>query len=234
MSSGLGEDWNRILDDLRVLAPIYGRGNDVLSFGRSAKLRRAAVASGLPPSGVFADVGCGPGSMAIEARRLNPSLEAVLVDPLPEMLAYATANEELTGANMVQAVYEYLPFRDRALDGYLAGFTLRDARDRVAAVREASRVLRPGGQAVVLDLGRPDSGYKRVLVAAYWRVVVPVLLFLFMGSEGAPFRDIYLTLRRLPCNAEVISIFTPLFAQVTPRKLMLDGVLVIVAGKAEA
>jgi demethylmenaquinone methyltransferase/2-methoxy-6-polyprenyl-1,4-benzoquinol methylase len=229
MSSGLGEDWNKILDDLRVLVPIYERGNRILSLGRSGRLRRSALASGLPGSGVVVDVGSGPGSMSIEARRLNPSLEVVLVDPLPEMLAFASSQEELKDAGVVRGVYESLPFRDRSFAGYLAGFTLRDARDRAEAVREASRVLAEGGSAVALDLGRPDSRVKRFFVAAYWRLVAPLLLFLFLRGKGKPFRDIYITLKRLPSNSEIISLFSGLFAEVRPRKLMLDGVLVIVA-----
>lgn len=229
MSSGLGEDWNRILDDLRVLVPIYERGNMILSLGRSGKIRRSALASGLPGSGVVVDVGSGPGSMSVEARRLNPSIEAVLVDPIPQMLAFASTQMELRDAAMVRGVYEFLPFRDRSFAGYLAGFTLRDARDRGEAVREASRVLAPGGSAVTLDLGRPDSGVKRLFVAAYWRLVAPLLLFLFLRGQGKPFRDIYITLKRLPSNSDIISLFSGSFAEVKPRKLLLDGVLVIVA-----
>ncbi len=167
--------------------------------------------------------------MSIEARRLNPSLETVLVDPLPEMLAFASSQEELRDAGMVRGVYEFLPFRGRSFAGYLAGFTLRDARDRAEAVREASRVLAPGGSVVALDLGRPDSRVKRLFVAAYWRLVAPLLLFAFLRGKGKPFRDIYITLKRLPSNSDIISLFSGLFAEVRPIRLMLDGVLVIVA-----
>jgi demethylmenaquinone methyltransferase/2-methoxy-6-polyprenyl-1,4-benzoquinol methylase len=229
MSSGLGEDWSRILDDLKVLVPIYERGNMILSLGRSGKLRRMAISSGLPGSGLVVDVGSGPGSMSVEAKRMNPGLEAVLVDPLPEMLALASAQVELKEAGMVVAVYEYLPFRDRSFSGYLAGFTLRDARNRGDAVRETTRVLADGGSATVLDLGRPDSAVKRVFVAAYWRLLAPLLLFLFLRGRGKPFGDIYITLKKLPSNSDIISLFSERFAEVIPRKLMLDGVLVIVA-----
>jgi len=229
MSSGLGEDWGKILDDLRVLVPIYERGNRILSLGRSEKLRRSALASGLPESGVVVDVGSGPGNMSIEAKKLNPMLETVLVDPLPEMLVFASSEEELREAGFVRGVYEFLPFRGRSFAGYLAGFTLRDARDRGEAIREASRVLVPGGSAVTIDLGRPDSGVKRFFVATYWRLVAPLLILFFLRGQGKPYRDIYITLKMLPSNSNVISLFSGLFEEVRPRKLMLDGVLVIVA-----
>jgi demethylmenaquinone methyltransferase/2-methoxy-6-polyprenyl-1,4-benzoquinol methylase len=229
MSSGLGEDWSRILDDLRVLVPIYEKGNRILSLGRSGMLRRTALAAGLPASGVVVDVGSGPGNMSVEARMLNPTLELVLVDPLAEMLAYATLQDALRDAHMVRGVYEFLPFRARSFTGYLAGFTLRDARDRKEALIEAARVLTPDGSAVTLDLGRPDSRIKRALVAAYWKLLAPLLLYFFLGRRGRPFRDIYITLKRLPSNADIISLFSGIFAEVRPLKLMLDGVLVIVA-----
>ncbi|HVP22333.1 MAG TPA: class I SAM-dependent methyltransferase [Conexivisphaerales archaeon] len=229
MSSGLGEDWERILEDLRVIAPIYERGNLVLSFGRSPKLRKAAVSSGLPASGLFLDVGCGPGSMSMEAKRLNPSLEAVLLDPLPEMLSYASEQEELVGAHFVCGVYEYLPFRGGTFDAYLAGFTLRDARDRGNAIKEARRVLCDDGAAVVLDLGRPDSSAKRAMIAAYWRLLVPALLWLYLGERGRPFRDIYLTVRKLPSNSQMLSMFGGSFEEVRAEKFLFDGVLMITA-----
>jgi ubiquinone/menaquinone biosynthesis C-methylase UbiE len=229
MSSGLGEDWERILEDLKKIAPIYERGNLVLSLGRSPKLRRTAVSLGLPASGAFLDVGSGPGSMSVEAKRQNPALEAVLLDPLPEMLSHAALQDELEDALLVRGVYEALPFRGGAFTGYLAGFTLRDARDRGEAVREARRALAPTGSAVMLDLGRPDSELKKALVTAYWRFLVPVMLMLLMGESGRPFRDIYMTIRRLPSNSQVVALFTGLFADVKVRKLMLDGVLVVIA-----
>jgi demethylmenaquinone methyltransferase/2-methoxy-6-polyprenyl-1,4-benzoquinol methylase len=234
MSSGLGEDWERILDDLSVIAPIYEKGNRVLSLGRSSALRKRAVTGNLPDSGVFVDVGCGPGSMSVEAVRRNPSLEAVLVDPLPVMLRYAGAQAELGEASLVMGVYECLPFRDSSFAAYLAGFTLRDARDRGAAIGEASRALREGGTAVVLDLGRPDSAAKRWLVAAYWRLISPVLLFVFLRGKGRPFRDIYVTVRKLPTNTAIQEQFSKEFADVKVRREMLDGVLLIVARKASA
>ncbi len=229
MSSGLGEDWQRILEDLKVLVPIYEKGNRILSFGRTGRLRRDAIKAGLPSEGAFVDVGSGPGSMSVEALAQNPSLEAVLVDPIPEMLAYASLQRDLDGAMMVLGVYEMLPFREECFTGYFAGFTLRDARDRGQAVREAGRVLRPTGSAVVLDLGNPDSRIKRALVGAYWRLLAPVLLFALMGHKGRPYRDIYLTVRRLPTNSQMAALFRGVFGSVNQRKLMLDGVLQVVA-----
>jgi demethylmenaquinone methyltransferase/2-methoxy-6-polyprenyl-1,4-benzoquinol methylase len=229
MSSGLGEDWDKILEDLRVLAPIYEKGNRILSLGRAAGLRRSAVASGLPPFGAVLDAGSGPGSMSVEAIRQNPSLESVLLDPLTEMLASASMQPELKEALLVRGVFEFLPFRDKAFSGYLAGFTLRDARDRGEAIQEAGRVLAPSGAAVVLDLGRPDSAAKGALVAAYWRLLAPALLFVFMGEKGKPFRDIYLTVRKLPSNSQAVSVFSRTIADVKASKLMMDGVLSIVA-----
>jgi demethylmenaquinone methyltransferase/2-methoxy-6-polyprenyl-1,4-benzoquinol methylase len=229
VSSGLGEDWERILEDLRILVPIYERGNRILSFGRSATLRRSAVASGLPSSGLFLDSGSGPGSMSVEALRLNPSLDAILLDPLLEMLAYASQQAELKEALLVQGLFEFLPFRDGVFSGYLAGFAIRDARDRAKAVHEASRVLSPSGSAVVIDLGRPDSAFKKTLVATYWRLLAPLLLFLFMGPDGKLFGDIYLTIRRLPSNSEMVAMFSRFFSDVKAKKVMIEGVLVVVA-----
>ena len=75
MSDGLGDDWHRIEEDLRRIAPYYEKGNEILSFGRSGALRRESIERGLPQAGTFIDVGCGPGSMSLEALRLNPALE---------------------------------------------------------------------------------------------------------------------------------------------------------------
>ena len=233
MSSGLGKDWEKILDDLRTIAPYYERGNSILSFGKASALRRRALSMALGRAGILVDVGSGPGSMAVEALKLMPQLEAVLVDPLSEMLKLAAENRMLKGAHFVRGVYEHLPFREGVFSAYAAGFTLRDAKDRWAAIKEARRILAIGGCVAVVDLGKPDSRPKRILVYLYWRLVAPLILLLLMGSAGAPYRDIYITVKKLPVNSRLEADFSSIFgeAEVETEEKLLGGVLILVAKK---
>jgi demethylmenaquinone methyltransferase/2-methoxy-6-polyprenyl-1,4-benzoquinol methylase len=55
----------------------------------------------------------------------------------------------------VVAVGEALPFGDDSLDGVFSAYVFRNLTSVQVTLREIARVLRPGGRAVIVDLGRP-------------------------------------------------------------------------------
>lgn len=103
---------------------------------------------------VLLDIGCGPGSVTLDlAARVA---RAIGVDAAPEVIARArqAANERAVGcAFLVSDVYR-LPFADGSVDAVYAHQLLQHLADPLAALREAARVLRPGGV-----IGVRDSDY---------------------------------------------------------------------------
>lgn len=94
------------------------------------------------------DVACGTGVLARAAsERVGPSGSAVGVDPNAGMLAVAGKLDSTVEWRPGAA--EALPFPDATFDAVVSQFGLMFFADRLAAIREMSRVLMPGGRLVV-------------------------------------------------------------------------------------
>jgi len=104
----------------------------------------------IPPEWTVADLGCGTGALAAE---LAPNVRKVhAVDQSQAMLR--TARKVLARAGNVElheAPLEGLPLADRSCDAAIASLVLAYLDDPAAALREAFRVLRPGGRLVVVE-----------------------------------------------------------------------------------
>ena len=166
------------------IAARYDTLNRILSFGREQAWRRRA-ADRLPP-GRLLDLGAGTGA----ALPVFGDREVVALDPVPEMLAlnHATAR--------VVAVGEALPFADGTFDGVFSAYVFRNLTSISGTLREIDRVLRPGGKAAVVGLGRPKSA----LAAAVHRAGTAVVLPLAGATVGARREYAYLhrSLDKLP------------------------------------
>lgn len=165
-------------------APDYDRVTWLVSLGSGAWHRRQALLrAGLRPGMTVLDVAVGTGSVAGEALRLvGPSGRVVGVDPSLGMLAQARARLRLPA---VQGLAEALPFRDQSFDFLSMGYALRHVADIRTTFREYHRVLRPGGQLLILDFTRPRTraGYRAARIYFDW--IVPWAARLCAGTRDA-------------------------------------------------
>lgn len=92
---------------------------------------------------------------------------------------------------------EALPVRDRSVDAYTIGFGLRNVTDISAALREAHRVLAPGGRFLCLEFSRVATPILAELYERYSFSVVPVLGRIVTGQEDA-YRYLVESIRRFP------------------------------------
>jgi len=96
------------------------------------------------------DVACGTGAVAIgAAERVGATGSVTGVDNNPGMLAVASARSR-NEVRWQAADAQMLPFPDGSFDRVICQLGLQYFPDRLAAMREMHRVLRPGGRAVVL------------------------------------------------------------------------------------
>ena len=143
------------------VATRYDLMNDLMSFGihRLWKLLTAEV-SALRPGDRVLDVAAGTGDLCrLYSRKVGPSGQVVMTDINAAMLE--TGRDRLLNQGVGGQVQfsladaERLPFASNSFDLVSIGFGLRNVTDKDAALREMHRVLRPGGQLLVLEFSKP-------------------------------------------------------------------------------
>lgn len=109
---------------------------------------RVAEAARLAPGQRVLDVACGTGALTIEAaRRVRPDGNVVGLDRNEDMLAVARRKDPAIEWQLGNA--ESLPFADGSFDAVVSQFGLMFFEDRVRAIEEMWRVVRPGGRVTV-------------------------------------------------------------------------------------
>ena len=106
------------------------------------------------------DIGCGEGRFCRMLAERGASVTGI--DPIAEMIVASGARGG-SGDNYILAGAETLPFADASFDLAVSYITLVDIFDYAAAIREAARVLRPGGRFVVANLNfvTASQGWQR-------------------------------------------------------------------------
>src|SRR5213082_1140985 len=110
----------------------------------------------LKPGEVVLDFGSGAGlDVLLSARRVSPGGQAYGVDMTDEMLELANRNREMAGitnATFLKGSIENVPLPDASVDVVISNCVINLAEDKAAVIREAYRVLRPGGLFAVADM----------------------------------------------------------------------------------
>lgn len=107
------------------------------------------------PGEAILDIGCGAGVDSIVAAKLaGPSGLVKGIDLVPEMLARARENARLAGVTNVtfqESAAEQLPFPDASFDVAISNGVFNLVVDKVKALKEVMRVLKPGGRFMIAD-----------------------------------------------------------------------------------
>lgn len=139
------------------VADQYDLMNDLMSVGIHRLWKRHFVAGcGLRPGQQVLDLAGGTGDIAdLVRRRVQPGGAVFVADINRQMLEAGRRRMDDRGApeafDWLQVNGETLPFADRSFDHLTIAFGLRNITDKVAALAEMHRVLKPGGRVHILE-----------------------------------------------------------------------------------
>jgi demethylmenaquinone methyltransferase/2-methoxy-6-polyprenyl-1,4-benzoquinol methylase len=188
------------------IAGDYDRANTVLSFGIHHIWRRRAIRYLRPcTEPAILDICTGTGDLAFEFERFyNGNCRITGTDFVVEMLELAEVKKSRNEGSMVtfaQADSMNLPFADNIFDVVSVAFGIRNVDDTPKCLQEILRVLKPGGQILVLEFGQPHLPGFRQIFDLYSKHVMPLIGGVVTGDRNA-YEYLPDTSRRYPCRSE--------------------------------
>ena len=162
------------------IAGVYDLMNTAMTAGLHHRWRaRAADRAELRPGDSALDVACGTGDMAFElAGRVGPEGRVIGADFSERMLDLA---REKTAARPAAPVrFEWadalaLPYDDTTFDAVTVGFGVRNFAELGAGIAEMTRVLKPSGRLVILEITQPRRPPLSFFFSLWFDRLVPLL-----------------------------------------------------------
>ena len=212
------------------IAPTYDLANRVMSAGIDVRWRKRAVAElGELPEGALLDSCAGTLDLTALLVSKFPGRRVVAADFSGEMLD--RGKDKAPTAERVQADAMKLPFADASFAGMICGFGMRNLGDTTAGMREAFRVLAPGGAFVTLEFFKPVTWYSRAFHGAYANAVLPIAGGALSGDASA-YRYLAKSMKGFLSRAEYESFLHGAgFAKVTGYDLLLGIASIVRAEK---
>jgi demethylmenaquinone methyltransferase/2-methoxy-6-polyprenyl-1,4-benzoquinol methylase len=189
------------------IARRYDLINDLMSWGMHRRWKRRLVERARPLPGEKAlDLCCGTGDVA-RALAKSPAaggkLPVIGLDFTEEMLAIA---RRITSGSLPVRFEKGdaldLPFADGEFQIVTVAYGLRNLADLDRGLREARRVLAPGGRLASLEFGRPRHPVLSALYFGYLRAALPLFGVLFFGDPHT-YAYIFATVSRFPGQREL-------------------------------
>lgn len=206
----VGKEKERYINRLfGAIAPKYDLLNSVISMGKHKRWRRLAVRmSGLAIGGKALDVATGTGDFALDLSETAGETGYIVgADFCLPMLGLAKRklqgrqNVELVAANA-----ESLPFVSDFFDCSTIGFALRNVADVRATITEMTRVTKPGGRVISLEIVGPRSKLMQPLWRLYFSKIMPRIAQV-IGADRKHYEYLPDSVERFYSREELAEIF---------------------------
>ena len=151
-------------------------------------LRARATAALVPPRLRVADIGTGTGILALELASLG--LDVIAVDQSEGMLEaarrkWSAIREESQGRVEFRSGDAHaLPLEDSSVDAAFAHMVLHSLEEPAKAIQEMSRVVRPGGQLILVDFLAHDHAWMREDLGLLWLGFEPESMIEWLAEAG--------------------------------------------------
>ena len=171
------------------IAKRYDRMNRLLSFGMDRGWRKKLIRElgDLTEGDSVLDVATGTADVALDINKRHSSVIIKGLDPSCGMLDVGRTKVEKRGVQdkveLVVGDAQNMPFADNEFAASCIAFGIRNVPNRVLGLQEMTRVVRPGGKVVVLELSEPRGSALSWFARIHVHHVVPALGALLSGSR---------------------------------------------------
>lgn len=191
------------------VASNYDLMNDAMSVGIHRVWKNMTITRLNPQPGErLLDVAGGTGDIArrfikaadeVRIRRGGKPASAVICDINDQMLVAGIDAEKDRGMDLTRICgnAEMLPFEDDQFDAVTISFGIRNVTDRMAALREFLRVLKPGGRLAILEFSTPPAKVISAFYDAYSFAVIPRLGQVLTGDRDS-YQYLVESIRKFP------------------------------------
>ena len=159
------------------VAPSYDIMNDLMSLGMHRLWKKRFVETvDLKENEIVLDVGSGSGDIASEILKENLPTSLYLLDLNKEMLS--EGRKRLKKEKNIKYFIgnaEKLNFENNFFDKYTISFCLRNVTEYLLSIKEAYRVLKPGGKYCCLEFSTPKSSLVSSSYKIYKSKILPLL-----------------------------------------------------------
>lgn len=170
------------------IAGTYDSLNHLLSLNIDKRWRRRAVKM-LRPGGHVLDVAVGTADLTLELLRQQKAGRITGIDLSRKMMELGERKVAEKGyASRVQFDYgsaQQMPYKDGSFDAVTCAYGVRNFADMDEGLREMHRVLRQGGELMVLEFSYPANRLIRRVYDLYFTHILPFVGRLFSRDKGA-------------------------------------------------
>jgi len=210
------------------VAAKYDLMNDLMSFGLHRLWKDSMAALVNPIDGAkIIDVAGGTGDIAFRlyrrakknGRKIHITVSDINAQMLAEGRKRAVNHNILDSLEWREADGEHLPFPEKHFDHYTIAFGIRNFTNIAAALREAHRVLKPGGQFICMEFAPLEAGMLAKIYDLYSFNVIPLVGKMVTHNPEA-YRYLVESIRKFPPPARFSAMISEAgFVQVKARAL---------------
>jgi demethylmenaquinone methyltransferase / 2-methoxy-6-polyprenyl-1,4-benzoquinol methylase len=171
------------------IAHRYDLLNHLLSGGTDIYWRRKAISKlNISSGSLVLDIACGTGDLAFTTQKLKKS-NVIGLDIATKMLTLAKQKtvdkKKADKINFLAGDGENIPFVDGSFDAVTVAFGVRNMGDVKKNLSEMSRVIKSGGELIILEFSTPKSKFIKKIYRIYFHKILPFIGKLISKDKGA-------------------------------------------------